>query len=268
MEEMSIGEFARRSRLSPKALRLYDDLDLLSPARVDESTGYRWYDAGQLDRARLIAMFGQLDVPLATTKQLLDVDRESAAQRVAALWRDAEDQHAARRDLAALLIDRLTGRKTVMYDVATRDMPQRSLLCLKRNVDEAEAWVLGKEFIGIVRDPRLPRIGGREGAVFSIYWGEVSADSDGPVEWCKTRLRRGRPVTRRTVPRAHPPRRARTSRGLRRGRHRPGQPGAVAARRPGASPLGRGSGDRSGPAGAQAGGSRRTDHLPRDRGAG
>jgi hypothetical protein len=26
---------------------------------------------------------------------------------------------------------------------------------------------------------------GREGAMFSIYWGEVSADSDGPVEWCK-----------------------------------------------------------------------------------
>jgi hypothetical protein len=47
------------------------------------------------------------------------------------------------------------------------------------------AWALGKEFIAIARDQRLPRIGGREGAVFSIYWGQVSADSDGPVEWCK-----------------------------------------------------------------------------------
>ena len=35
MEEMSIGEFARRSRLSHKALRVYDGLGLLSPARVD-----------------------------------------------------------------------------------------------------------------------------------------------------------------------------------------------------------------------------------------
>jgi hypothetical protein len=26
---------------------------------------------------------------------------------------------------------------------------------------------------------------GRPGAVFCIYWGQVSADSDGPVEWCK-----------------------------------------------------------------------------------
>ena len=31
----------------------------------------------------------------------------------------------------------------------------------------------------------LARLQGREGAAFSIYWGEVSADSDGPMEWCK-----------------------------------------------------------------------------------
>ncbi len=36
---MTIGEFARRSRLSPKALRLYDELGLLVPVRVDDSSG-------------------------------------------------------------------------------------------------------------------------------------------------------------------------------------------------------------------------------------
>jgi hypothetical protein len=72
-----------------------------------------------------------------------------------------------------------------MYEVASREMPQRSLLCLKRNVDELGQWALGKEFIAIIREQRLPRIPGREGAMFSIYWGQVSADSDGPVEWCK-----------------------------------------------------------------------------------
>ena len=72
-----------------------------------------------------------------------------------------------------------------MDEVAAREVPERSLLCLKRNVDEAGAWALGKEFIGIVRDQRLPRMPGRQGATFSIYWGQVNADSDGPVEWCK-----------------------------------------------------------------------------------
>ena len=68
-----------------------------------------------------------------------------------------------------------------MYEVMTREMPQRSLLCLKRNVSESGLWALGKEFVGIVRDQRLPRIDGREGAAFCIYWGQVSADNDGSV---------------------------------------------------------------------------------------
>ena len=42
-----------------------------------------------------------------------------------------------------------------------------------------------RKLVGIVRDQRLPRMPGRAGAAFCIYWGEVSADSDGPVEWCK-----------------------------------------------------------------------------------
>ena len=41
---VSIGEFSRLSRLSPKALRLYDELGLLVPDHVDPVTGYRVYD--------------------------------------------------------------------------------------------------------------------------------------------------------------------------------------------------------------------------------
>jgi DNA-binding transcriptional MerR regulator len=183
--EMSIGEFARRSRLSAKALRLYDGLGLLSPARVDGLSGYRYYESAQVDQARLIAALRQVDVPLATVKEWLALDPAEMAGRVSAFWREAEARHAAQGKLAAALVDRLNGRSTAVYEVATRDMPQRSLLCLKRNVDASGLWGLGKEFVGIVRDGRLPRLAGREGAVFAIYWGEVSADSDGPVEWCK-----------------------------------------------------------------------------------
>jgi hypothetical protein len=71
-----------------------------------------------------------------------------------------------------------------MYEVATREIPERSVLCLKRHVDEPSAWALGKEFIAILRERPLPKMPGREGAMFSIYWSEVSAESDGPVEWC------------------------------------------------------------------------------------
>ena len=45
---LSIGVFARCSRLSMKALRLYDRRGLLTPAHIDPDTGYRRYRESQL----------------------------------------------------------------------------------------------------------------------------------------------------------------------------------------------------------------------------
>jgi len=56
MSLVSIGEFAQASRLSPKALRLYDELGLLVPEHVDPATGYRWYGLEQLERARAVSV--------------------------------------------------------------------------------------------------------------------------------------------------------------------------------------------------------------------
>jgi DNA-binding transcriptional MerR regulator len=185
VEEISIGEFARRSRLSVKALRLYDKRRVLVPARVDEVSGYRYYDVAQLEDARLVSMLRQLDLSLAAIRKLVACDPVDAGNQIAAHWRKVESVHDARRELADYLVNRLTGKKPIVYEVATREMPERSVLCLKRNVDEKGAWALGKEFIAIMRERPLPRMEGREGAAFAIFWGEVSADSDGPVEWCK-----------------------------------------------------------------------------------
>jgi DNA-binding transcriptional MerR regulator len=183
--EISIGEFARRSRLSLKALRRYDELGVLVPSRVDQASGYRYYDTAQLGEARLVVMLRQLELPLAAIRELLACDPADAATRIAEHWREAEAAHDARRDLAGYLVSLLSGKRSVMYEVATRDVPERSLLCLKRNVDEQGQWAFGKEFIAILRERPLPRIEGREGAFFCINWGLVSADSDGPIEWCR-----------------------------------------------------------------------------------
>ena len=185
MKEISIGEFARRSRLSLKALRLYDERGVLVPSRVDQASGYRYYDPAQLDEARLVVMLRQLQLPLAAVRELLACDPADAATRIAEHWRDAEAAHDSRRDLADYLVNRLSGKRSVMYEVATREMPERSLLCLKRNVDEQGMWAFGKEFIAILRERPLPKIEGREGAFFCIWWRLVSADSDGPIEWCR-----------------------------------------------------------------------------------
>ncbi len=73
-----------------------------------------------------------------------------------------------------------------MYEVETREIPSRNVMCLKRNVEGLNgAWALGKEFIALFKERSAPRLDGRAGAVFCIYWGEVTDDSDGPLEWCR-----------------------------------------------------------------------------------
>jgi DNA-binding transcriptional MerR regulator len=184
---MSIGEFARLSRLSPKALRLYDELGLLPPAEVDPDSGYRWYAAGQLDNARLVASLRQIGVPLTEIKVILSLEPEAAAAQVSAYWSETEADHAARRDLVGYLVDRLTGKRNVMFEVVVRDIPARSLLCLLRHAStDQEVWDLGKEVIGMLKAQPVPvpRIEGVAGAAFLVYYGEVNQDSDGPVEFC------------------------------------------------------------------------------------
>jgi DNA-binding transcriptional MerR regulator len=186
MDLLSIGEFAQLSRLSPKALRLYDELGLLPPTRVDADSGYRFYEVGQLDRARLVSSLRQIGVPLAQIKVILDLEPMTAAEQVAGFWAVTESDHAVRRELAGRLVDRLKGERSAMYEVATREIPERSLLCLKQHVDGYPGvWALGKEFIALLKERPLPAMDGRVGAAFLIYHGEVSDDSDGPVEWCR-----------------------------------------------------------------------------------
>jgi DNA-binding transcriptional MerR regulator len=43
-----IGDFSRLARVSVKALRHYDRLGLLEPARTDPLNGYRYYSSEQL----------------------------------------------------------------------------------------------------------------------------------------------------------------------------------------------------------------------------
>ena len=67
-----IGDFSRLSLVSVKALRYYDELGLLKPARVDEFTGYRYYSASQLTRLNRILAMKDMDLSLEQIALLLD----------------------------------------------------------------------------------------------------------------------------------------------------------------------------------------------------
>jgi PPM family protein phosphatase len=116
VELMTSGEFARASGMSRKALRLYDELDLLRPAVVDPVTQYRRYDPAQLERARLVAWLRRLGMPLASIREASTASPAQAATVLKIYWDQVETEIAARRELAAFLIGFLSGRDTAMDD--------------------------------------------------------------------------------------------------------------------------------------------------------
>ncbi|MBN0044940.1 MerR family transcriptional regulator [Streptomyces actuosus] len=183
---LTIGAFAARARLSAKALRVYDRLGLLAPARVDPASGYRYYRVGQIERARTIALLRQLDMPLAVVAEVLAADGPEGAERLTAYWADTEARFAARRTLAEFLRGRLSGRSSEMYErftVGTVEVPAQVVIAEKRHTlaDELPAWIgasLGR------LEAAARECGGVAGAPFVVYHAEVSTESDGPAESC------------------------------------------------------------------------------------
>jgi DNA-binding transcriptional MerR regulator/effector-binding domain-containing protein len=182
---LTIGAFARRSRLSPKALRLYDRLGVLTPAHVDQANGYRRYRESQLPTARLVAMLRRLDMPLAQVAEVVAAPGPRAADLVAAYWETVERRVASQRTLAAHLRFRLLGEQGDfgMFEVHEREVPDQVVLTEQRHVlvEELSRWI-PEATMRLLESAKGH--GGVAGPMFVVYHGEVSEDSDGPVEVC------------------------------------------------------------------------------------
>src|SRR4030095_197847 len=57
----SIGEFSTITGLSVKTLRFYHEKGILIPSSVDQTTGYRYYDASKVEKARVIMRLRQME---------------------------------------------------------------------------------------------------------------------------------------------------------------------------------------------------------------
>lgn len=59
-----IGDFARINKVTIKALRHYDSLSLLTPEKIDNFTGYRYYTAEQIPRLNKILSLKEIGFSL------------------------------------------------------------------------------------------------------------------------------------------------------------------------------------------------------------
>ncbi len=128
---LSIGQLARRTGLTAKALRHYDRIGLLRPTEVD-AAGYRWYGPDQVDAARRIAILRAVDLPLDDVRRCLVEDAEDEVGAVLDRHRRRLDARLARvqreaHTLHHLITDGLESRMNETTDTDTDTDAERRM---------------------------------------------------------------------------------------------------------------------------------------------
>lgn len=164
---LTVGQFARATRLSAKQLRSYDALGLLPPAQVDPQTGYRYYHPRQARTAVTIALLRSLDVPLAAIRDLLVAD-EQEAERLLDAERERLAAELAARERTLRALRRLTAAHELMpFAVETAVEPPRRLLALRATTTDermhSDAATLAARLLELLpwaEEPQAPPVVG------------------------------------------------------------------------------------------------------------
>ncbi len=134
---MQIGEFSQLSGLSVRMLRHYDEIGLLPPAACDAATGYRRYEAAQLQEAHRIKALKSLGLTLDQVHRLLNdeltVEELSGMLKMESERARSERNEAQRRldELQRQLVDvRLDGRLNEV-DLIERSVPAAPFLAVR-----------------------------------------------------------------------------------------------------------------------------------------
>ncbi len=102
--KLKIGEFSRLGRVTVRALRHYEEIDLLTPEIVDRDTGYRYYSVGQLQKIFNITKLKSMGYSLEEIRDLWDDDQhfptvESLEKKI----RKCEDELAVLKERKQML---------------------------------------------------------------------------------------------------------------------------------------------------------------------
>lgn len=184
-EHLTIGAFSRRTGLSLKALRRYDESGLLIPAAVDERTGYRYYSPGQETRARQISLLRRVHMPLAQIAELLDVaDPVAAGELLLGWWADQERLLSQRRGTVDYLVDQWRRVPAEPFPVAVRRVPERTVASITSRVLQADLVATLASCVHELREHLATAGVEVTEEWWALYHGVVSPDSDGPLEVC------------------------------------------------------------------------------------
>lgn len=176
----TIGEFAALGRVSLRMLRHYDAIGLLVPARVDERTGYRFYEIDQLPLLLRIAELRALGVGLDRIAELSDADDQDAALHELLAERRLELEASVAVDRAR--IARIERRLRLLEGNAMSDVIYKRVDPVTVYAAQEYAPGMGPENVGPVIGPLIGALdqaltaAGRPLLEPGIFWYDAESD--------------------------------------------------------------------------------------------
>jgi DNA-binding transcriptional MerR regulator len=174
---LTIGEFSRITHLSVRTLRRYHEADLLLPAAVDQSTGYRHYAVEQIPSAQVIHRLRQLDVPLSEIHDILLSPDPSTRAAIVAEHVGRLESELERKRAAVVALRRLLSPQPAPVDVALRAVPPMKVAAVADQValESVLSWYAGAaaELEASVVEPSGPPGGMYDDELFQNGHGHV-----------------------------------------------------------------------------------------------
>lgn len=134
-ELMSIGEIAAFFGVSRKAMRLYEKKGIIRPAKVDDSNGYRYYSAEQVEQLNALLELKALGFSLDEIKTVMDGKTGKAPllemlERKRRAWQEAMNSAKYKEECLENIIDNLQGSLTAER-LAEMTQEERAWLLVK-----------------------------------------------------------------------------------------------------------------------------------------
>ena len=151
---LKIGDFARLCQLPVKTLRYYDDLGLITPARVDPMTGYRYYALEQLPRLNRLLALKDLGFSLEQIARVLNEGITHEQLLGMLMLKRAEVEHQLKDEQATLARIEARLKEIEMedhmpeYDVALKTVPPMMIAACRIRIptNDMVPEVLGKAY--------------------------------------------------------------------------------------------------------------------------
>ncbi len=186
-----IGQLASIYKISGKTLRYYDELGLLRPRHVDETTGYRYYTPDQIPILNEIFLLKEMGLSLREITYLMkeEVDKDHTLLKgvleLKQLELDQQIRELSERKQAIELLKKKFengGIELSSFQVGIKSIPKMKVASLKASIStystQAGLWA---ELLDYLNKCRI-RTGNER---YTIYYDSIYKDDDIQVEILK-----------------------------------------------------------------------------------